>query len=120
MKKSLVKYPFLTREVEIYELDNGHKIVLAHKEGDMINVSSWVKTGSINENDKNNGISHFLEHLMFKGTHKHKAGEFDHILESRGALYLHRQRITVRCGTKPDGICPHWQHLNHGDVPSGF
>ncbi len=86
MKKSLVKYPFLTREVEIYEQDNGHKIVLAHKEGDMINVSSWVKTGSINENDKNNGISHFLEHLMFKGTHKHKAGEFDHILESRGAI----------------------------------
>ena len=86
MIKSLVKYPFLTREVEIYERDNGHKIVLAHKEGDMINVSSWVKTGSINENDKNNGISHFLEHLMFKGTHKHKAGEFDKILEARGAI----------------------------------
>ncbi len=86
MKKTLVKYPFLTRQVEIYEQDNGHKIVLAHKEGGMINVSSWVKTGSINENDKNNGISHFLEHLMFKGTHKHKAGEFDHILEARGAI----------------------------------
>ena len=86
MKKTLVKYPFLTRDVEIYEQDNGHKIVLAHKEGGMVNVSSWVKTGSINENDKNNGISHFLEHLMFKGTHKHKAGEFDHILESRGAI----------------------------------
>ena len=86
MKKTIVKYPFLTKEVEIYEQDNGHKIVLAHKEGGMVNVSSWVKTGSINENDKNNGISHFLEHLMFKGTHKHKAGEFDHILESRGAI----------------------------------
>jgi len=86
MKKTLVKYPFLTKEVEIYEQENGHKIVLAHKEGDMVNVSSWVKTGSINENDKNNGISHFLEHLMFKGTHKHKAGEFDKILEARGAI----------------------------------
>ena len=86
MIKKLVKYPFLTKEVEIYERENGHKIVLAHKEGDMVNVSSWVKTGSINENDKNNGISHFLEHLMFKGTHKHKAGEFDKILESRGAI----------------------------------
>ena len=86
MKKTLVKYPFLTREVEIYEQENGHKIVLAHKDGDMVNVSSWVKTGSINENDKNNGISHFLEHLMFKGTHKHKAGEFDKILESKGAI----------------------------------
>ena len=86
MKKKLVKYPFLTRDVEIYERENGHKIVFAHKEGGMVNISSWVKTGSINENDKNNGISHFLEHLMFKGTHKHKAGEFDKILESRGAI----------------------------------
>ncbi len=86
MKKTLIKYPYLTREIEIYEQDNGHKIVLAHKEGDMINVSSWVKTGSINENEKNNGISHFLEHLMFKGTHKHKAGEFDKILEAKGAI----------------------------------
>ncbi len=86
MKKTLVKYPFLTKEIEIYEQDNGHKIVLAHKEGDMINISSWVKTGSINENNDNNGISHFLEHLMFKGTHKHKAGEFDKILESKGAI----------------------------------
>jgi zinc protease len=86
MKETTVKYPFLTKDVKIYEQENGHKIVLAYKEGGMVNVSSWVKTGSINENDKNNGISHFLEHLMFKGTHKHKAGEFDHILESRGAI----------------------------------
>lgn len=86
MKETSVKYPFLTRDVKIYERENGHKIVLAYKEGGMVNVSSWVKTGSINENDKNNGISHFLEHLMFKGTHKHKAGEFDHILEARGAI----------------------------------
>ena len=86
MKETSVKYPFLTRDVKIYEQENGHKIVLAYKEGGMVNVSSWVKTGSINEDNKNNGISHFLEHLMFKGTHKHKAGEFDHILESRGAI----------------------------------
>ena len=86
MKKSLVKYPFLTQEVEVYERENGHTIVLAHKEGDMVNVSTWVKTGSINEDDTNNGISHFLEHLMFKGTHKHKAGEFDKILEAKGAI----------------------------------
>ena len=86
MKKSLVKYPFLTEQVEVYTRDNGHTIVLAHKEGSMANVSTWVKTGSINETDKNNGISHFLEHLMFKGTHKHKAGEFDRILEAKGAI----------------------------------
>ena len=86
MKKSTVKYPFLSKDVEIYERENGHKIVLAHKEGGLVNISTWVRTGSINENDTNNGISHFLEHLMFKGTHKHPAGEFDRILESRGAI----------------------------------
>lgn len=86
MKKTLVNYPFLTQPVEIYERDNGHKIVLAHKEGDMVNVSSWVKTGSINEDNDNNGISHFLEHLMFKGTHRFKVGEFDRMLESKGAI----------------------------------
>lgn len=86
MKKELVKYPFLARDVEIYERDNGHKIVLAHKEGEMVQVSSWVKTGSINEDDNNNGISHFLEHLMFKGTHTYKVGEFDRKLEAKGAI----------------------------------
>lgn len=86
MEKTLIKYPYLNKDVEIYTNDNGHKIVLAHKEGNMVSVSSWVKTGSINEDDNNNGISHFLEHLMFKGTHTHKVGEFDKILESKGAI----------------------------------
>ncbi len=86
MNKTLIKYPYLTKAVEVYKNDNGHTIVLAHKEGNMISVSSWVKTGSINEDDHNNGISHFLEHLMFKGTHAHKVGEFDKILESKGAI----------------------------------
>lgn len=84
--KKVIKYPFLSKEVEIYERENGHKIVLAHKEGGLVNISTWVRTGSINENDENNGISHFLEHLMFKGTTKHPAGEFDRVLEAKGAI----------------------------------
>ncbi|MGM9993416.1 MAG: M16 family metallopeptidase [Candidatus Avigastranaerophilus sp.] len=86
IKKSLVRYPFLERPVEIYERECGHKIIWAYKEGSLLNISSWVKTGSINENDENNGISHFLEHLMFKGTSKHKAGYFDRTLEAKGAV----------------------------------
>ena len=86
IKKSLVNYPFLEKPIEIYERECGHKIIYAYKKGSLINISSWVKTGSINENDENNGISHFLEHLMFKGTSKHKAGYFDKTLESKGAI----------------------------------
>ena len=81
-----VNYPYLNTPVEIYTTDKGHTIIFAKKEGGLINISTWVKTGSINETDKNNGVSHFLEHLMFKGTTKHKAGEFDKILESKGAI----------------------------------
>ncbi len=86
IKKKIIEYPYLEKPVEIYERENGHKIVFAYKKGGLINISSWVKTGSINEDDENNGISHFLEHLMFKGTSTHKAGEFDRTLESRGAI----------------------------------
>ena len=84
--KKTINFPFLQKPIEIYERENGHKIVFAHKSGGLVNVSTWVKTGSINETEANNGVSHFLEHLMFKGTVNHKAGEFDKALESKGAI----------------------------------
>lgn len=84
--KKEISYPYLDRPVVVYERECGHKIVCAHKEGGLINIASWVKTGSINENDQNTGVSHFLEHLMFKGTHKYKAGHFDRVLEAKGAV----------------------------------
>ena len=84
--KKTLNLPFLQKPAEIYERENGHKIVFAYKKGGLVNVSTWVKTGSINETEENNGVSHFLEHLMFKGTKIHKAGEFDKALESKGAI----------------------------------
>ena len=84
--KKEINYPYLSKPITLYERENGHKIVFAQKEGGLVNISSWVKTGSINENDEINGISHFLEHLMFKGTHKYPAGYFDKTLEAKGAI----------------------------------
>ena len=86
LTKKTIDFPFLQKPIEIYERENGHRIVLAHKSGGLVNVSTWVKTGSINETEEINGVSHFLEHLMFKGTTNHKAGEFDKALESKGAI----------------------------------
>ncbi len=86
IKKTEIKYPYLEAPLEVYERECGHTIIFAKKKGELVNVSTWVKTGSINENDENNGISHFLEHMMFKGTKTRKPGEFDKILESKGAL----------------------------------
>lgn len=86
IKKEEVTYPYLDKPVNIYTYPNGHKIVIAKKDSHMANISTWAKTGSINENEKNNGVSHFLEHLMFKGTTKYKAGVFDRTLESKGGI----------------------------------
>ena len=86
IKKEEIQYPYLNEPVKIFTYQNGHKIVFAKKESAMANISTWVKTGSINENKDNNGVSHFLEHLMFKGTTKYKAGVFDRILESKGGI----------------------------------
>lgn len=49
-------------------------------------VHVWMKTGSVNETEEINGISHFLEHLVFKGTKKYKPDEIDSIVESKGGL----------------------------------
>lgn len=81
-----VEFPFLDKPVEVFKFNNGHTVILAQKEGELVNVSTWVKTGSINENDEITGISHFLEHLMFKGTPKYPAGHFDRVLEAKGAI----------------------------------
>lgn len=53
----------------------------------IVTIDTWVNTGSAQETAENNGVSHFLEHLLFKGTPQYKVGEIDSILESRGATF---------------------------------
>jgi len=69
-----------------FNINNGHKVIIKEVHSNpIVTIDTWVKTGSANETEKNNGISHFLEHLMFKGTHDKANGEFERILETRGA-----------------------------------
>lgn len=74
-------------DFQLYKLDNGQNVIIQPvKNNPIVTIDTWIKTGSINENDKNNGVSHFLEHLFFKGTTNHAPGEFDKILETKGAI----------------------------------
>ena len=65
---------------------NGLKLVIEKIEG-LFSVSAGVivKTGSVNEDDKNNGISHFIEHAVFKGTEKRSAFEISDYIDRIGA-----------------------------------
>lgn len=70
-----------------YKLENGQTVIIKEvHDNPIVTIDTWIKTGSINENDKNNGVAHFLEHLFFKGTTKYPTGEFDKILETKGAI----------------------------------
>ncbi len=70
-----------------FRLDNGQNVVIQEvHDNPIVIIDTWIKTGSINETDENNGAAHFLEHLFFKGTPAHPAKEFDQILESKGAV----------------------------------
>ena len=74
-------------EAKIFNLDNGQTVTIKEVHSNpIVTVDTWIKTGSITEDDKNNGVSHFLEHLFFKGSTNHAPGEFDKILETKGAI----------------------------------
>ncbi len=74
-------------QAQMYKLDNGQTVVVQEvKNIPIVTIDTWIKTGSIDEEDSNNGVAHFLEHLFFKGTKTHEPGEFDKILETKGAI----------------------------------
>lgn len=74
-------------QAQMYKLDNGQTVVIQEvKNNPIVTIDTWIKTGSIDEEDSNNGVAHFLEHLFFKGTKTHEPGEFDKILETKGAI----------------------------------
>ncbi len=66
-------------------LPNGLKIVSECVDSvKSISVGIWVKTGSRNESEKQAGITHFLEHMLFKGTKKRTAFDIAQSMESVG------------------------------------
>jgi zinc protease len=76
-----LKPPSITEE----NLKNGIKILVKQTESAaVVSVSIWVKVGSIYETDSIAGISHFIEHMLFKGTHKRVVGEIAKEIHSHG------------------------------------
>ncbi len=66
-------------------LDNGLEVIVkeAHA-APIVAVYLWCRTGSINESEREHGISHFYEHMFFKGTEKRGVGEIDRAIKSLG------------------------------------
>jgi len=71
--------------VQSFQLSNGMKVLVIENHRAPVVVSQiWYKVGASYEHDGITGVSHVLEHMMFKGTKKHPAGEFSDIVAANG------------------------------------
>ncbi|NJL48489.1 MAG: insulinase family protein [Leptolyngbyaceae cyanobacterium SM2_5_2] len=70
----------------IRRLTNGLTIIAEQMPLEVVNLSLWLRVGSAIESDGINGMAHFLEHMLFKGTHELPCGEFERLVEERGAV----------------------------------
>ncbi len=70
----------------VCQLPSGLTIVAERIPVAAICLNVWLQVGSAMETDAANGMAHFLEHMIFKGTDTLAPGEFDRRVEARGAV----------------------------------
>ncbi len=85
MTSTLLNFPRLNAP-KLHQLANGLTIVAEQMPVEAVNLSLWVNVGSAAESDTINGMAHFLEHMIFKGTERLASGEFERQIEERGAV----------------------------------
>ncbi|MDQ2688545.1 MAG: insulinase family protein, partial [Armatimonadota bacterium] len=66
-------------------LPNGMQVIVAPSQAaDLVTLDFWVGAGTRRETSQNNGVAHFMEHLLFKGTPTRKPGDIDAAIEDLG------------------------------------
>jgi len=75
----------VTTRVKESVLENGLKVLLLEEhKAPVVTVHVWYRVGSRNEQPGSTGLSHFLEHMMFKGTSKVGPGQFSKTVQKNG------------------------------------
>ncbi len=91
--------------MKITELNNGIKVVHESIESvRSITLGIWVKNGSAHETEKLSGISHFIEHMLFKGTENRTAKE---IASEMDAIAAQMNAFTTK-----EATCYHFRVLD--------
>lgn len=85
MTSTLLKFPRLNAPT-LHKLPNGLTIIVEQMPVEAVNLSLWINVGSAVESQTINGMAHFLEHMVFKGTERLSSGEFERRIEERGAV----------------------------------
>ena len=67
------------------ELDSGERVISERVPNvRSVSIGFWIGAGSRDESDETAGITHFIEHLLFKGTRTYSAQEIAEIFDSLG------------------------------------
>lgn len=73
---------------EFFQLSNGMKVyVLKNKLAPIVHTRLYINVGTADDPSDQRGLSHFLEHMLFKGTKRIPKGWFDKLLLQYGAAY---------------------------------
>lgn len=70
--------------MEKIRFKNGLKLIYQHNNSDIVTINIAVCVGSINEDENNKGISHFIEHMLFEGTKNRSAQKITQEIEKYG------------------------------------
>lgn len=94
----------MAKNVEFYrkKLDSGVIVLFERKRIPVVTVASSVRFGAQFENENIKGISHFIEHLVFKGTKKRRVEEIPREIEDKGGI--------INAFTSEDLTC-YWNKL---------
>lgn len=72
----------------VQTLDNGMTIVLVPlKQTQLVTMGFFIKAGARDETDENQGVAHFLEHMMFGGTENRTSDQLFYELDTLGSSY---------------------------------
>lgn len=77
----------LNFDVKRHVLKNGLEVITVKKDTQIASLNIGVKVGSLNEKADEKGISHFIEHMIFKGTKRRNYKELNDELEFLGGEY---------------------------------
>lgn len=85
MSASITAYPGTGSIVHEHRLRNGLRVLIVERHLDpVVAVTLWYGVGARDEREQEAGVSHFLEHMMFKGSKAFGKGEVDRLTASLG------------------------------------
>ncbi|MCB1077256.1 MAG: insulinase family protein, partial [Verrucomicrobiae bacterium] len=106
MSQPLIEFPRNT--AGIWTLPNGLELIVREDHSSpVVSLQAWVRTGSIHEGEwLGAGLSHFLEHMLFKGTSRRDANEIAQTVQAAGGYvnaYTSFDRTVYWIDTPADG-----------------